>query len=153
MRTDAGFAAAFAERERFSRVQGAGWIRRVVDAAHEREIGVGEEERHQLVFFHADAVFAGQAAADLHAIADDFGGDFHGALQLRGVARIEENDGVQVAVAGVKDVADEAAILLAKLLNVAERLRKLAAWNDAVEDIVAGSDAAERAERVLAALP
>src|SRR4029077_14354891 len=39
------------------------------------------------------------------------------------------------------------------LLNVTERLRKLASRNDAVKDIVARSDTAERPERVFAALP
>jgi hypothetical protein len=123
-----------------------------VHAAHERKIRVGKEKRHQLAFLHADAVLAGQAAANLHAIADDFGGDFHGALKLRGVSRIEQHDGMQIAVAGVKNITDEAAVFLTELLNVTKRLRKLASRNDAVKNIVARSDTAEGTERVFAAL-
>ena len=121
--------------------------------SHEREIRIGEEQRHQLAFFHADAVLAGKAAADLHAVADDFRRNFHGALELRCIARIKENDGVQVAVAGMEDVADEAAVFFAQLLDVAKSLRKLAPRNDAVENVVARSDTAESTERVLAAFP
>ena len=124
-----------------------------MNTAHESEIRIGEEQRHQLAFFHADAVFAGEAATDLHAIADDFRGNFHSALELGFIARVKENDGVKVAVACMEDVADEAAVFLAQLLDMAKGLRKLAAGNDAVENVVAGSDTAESAEGVLAALP
>ena len=108
----AGFAAAFTERENFAGIERALGIEGVVDAAHEIEVGVGEEKRHEFAFFHADAVFAGEAAADFDAIANDFGGGLHGALELRVVAGIVENDGVKIAVAGVKDVADVEAVLV-----------------------------------------
>lgn len=42
-RADADFAAAFAEREDFARVQRAIGIEGVVDTAHEIEVGVGEK--------------------------------------------------------------------------------------------------------------
>src|SRR3982751_4197209 len=109
-------------------------------AAHERKIRIGKEKWNQIAFLHADAVLAGQAAADLHAIADDFDGDFHGALKLRGVAWIKQHDGMQIAVAGVKNIPDKAAVFFAELLNVAQSLWKLAARNDAVKNIVARSD-------------
>ena len=72
----AGFAAAFAEEEDFAGIEGGVGIEGVVDAAHEIEVGLGEEERHKFGFFHADAVFAGKRATDFDSIADDFGGGF-----------------------------------------------------------------------------
>ena len=54
---------------------------------------------------------------------------------------------------GVEDIADEAAVFLAELLNMTQSLWQLASRNDAVKNIVAGSDAAERAERILASFP
>ena len=124
-----------------------------MDAAHEIEVGVGEEERHKFGFFHADAVLAGKRAANFDAITDDFGGGHEGPFELSFVTRIEENDGVQVAVAGVKDVADLKAVLIADLPDAAQSLRKFRTRNDAVEDVIARGQAAERAESVLAAFP
>ena len=153
MRADADFAAAFAEGEDFAGIEGGIGIEGVVDAAHEIEVGIGEEERHEFRFFHANAVLAGERAADFDAIADDFCGGFESALELRGVAGIVENDGVQVAVASVENVTDLKAVLIADLPDAAQSLRKFRTRNDAVEDVIAGGQAAERAESVLAAFP
>src|SRR6266705_2870852 len=124
-----------------------------MDAAHEIEVGVGEKKRHELALFHADAVLAGERPADFFAIADDFSGGFKGAFELGGITRIVEDDGVQVAVAGVKNIADLKAVLLADLLDAAQRLRKFRTRNNAVENVIAGGKAAERAEGVFAAFP
>ena len=141
------------ERKDLAGIQRAGGIHGIVDAAHEGEVRVGEEQRHEFALFHADPVLAGEAAADFDAITDDFGGGFEGAFELFGVARIVENDGVKIAVAGMEDVADVKAELLADFLNAAKSLRKFRAGDDAVEYVDAGGDAAERAESVLAAFP
>ena len=124
-----------------------------MDAAHEIEISVGEKKRHEFALFHTDAVLAGERPADFHAIADDLGGGFEGAFELRGIPGIVEDDGVQVAVAGVENIADLKAVLLADLLDAAQRLRKFRTRNNAVENVIAGSKAAERAESVFAAFP
>ena len=76
LRADASFAATFVYGKDLTWVQQAGGIQGVVDAAHEREVRVGEEEGHELFFFHADAVLSGETAANLNAIANDFGGSF-----------------------------------------------------------------------------
>ncbi len=153
MRANADFAAAFAEGEDFAGIEGGIGIEGIVNAAHEIEVGVGEEERHELGFFHADAVFSCESAADFDAIADDFRGGLQGALELRGVAGIVKYDGMQVAVAGVEDVTDLKAVLIADLPDAAKGLRKFRTGNDAVEDVIAGGQAAKRAESVLAAFP
>ncbi len=150
---EARFAAAFAERENFSGIERAFWIECVVDAAHEFEIGVGKEKRHELAFFHTDAVFTGEAAADFNAVTDDFGGCFQRALELFVVAEIIENDGMEIAVAGVEYVADVEAELGTDFLDAAESLREFRTGNYAIEHVDAGGDATEGAERVLAAFP
>ena len=124
-----------------------------MNTAHEIEIGVGEEKRHEFTFFHADAVFAGEAAADLDAIANDFGGGLHGALELLVVAEIVKNDGMEIAIAGVKDVSDVEAELSADFLDAAQGLRKFRTGDDAVEHVDAGGDAAEGAEGIFSAFP
>src|SRR5256884_985286 len=152
-RTGANFAAAFAEREDLAGIEQTSGIEGVVDAAHEVEIGVGKRKRHQLGLFHADAVFAGECATNFHAIADDFRGGLHGMFELPPIARIVENDGMKVAVAGVENIANVETISRADLADAAKRLRKFGARNDAVENIVAGSEAAKSAKGVLAAFP
>lgn len=153
MRADADFAAAFAEGKDFAGIERSVRIEGVVDAAHEIEIGVGEKERHELRFFHADAVLAGKRAADFDAVTDNFGGGSQGAFELRFVAGIVKNDGMKIPVAGVENVADVKTVVRADFLDAAERLRKFCAGNDAVENVVAGSKAAESAESVFAAFP
>jgi hypothetical protein len=150
---NADFAAAFVEWENFAGVEGGIGIESVMDAAHESEIGVGKDERHKLAFFHADAVLAGESAADLDAIADDFVGGGDGSLEMRGIAGIVKNDGVEIAVAGMKDVADLESVGFSDFRNAAKGLRELGAWDDAVENVIAGSEPAKRAESVFATLP
>jgi hypothetical protein len=153
VRFKARLAAAFAEWKDFSGIQRALRIERVVNAAHEIEVRVGEEKRHEFAFLHADAVFAGEAAADFDAVANDFRRGFHGALKLLVVAEIVENDGMEIAVAGMEDVADVEAELGTDFVNATQGLRKFRTRDHAVEDVDAGSDAAERAEGILAAFP
>src|SRR6266699_1077293 len=122
-RTGANFAAAFAEREDLAGIEQTSGIEGVVDAAHEVEIGVGEKKRHQLGLFHADAVFAGECATNFHAIADDFRGGLHGMFELPPIARIVENDGMKVVVAGVENIANVETISRADMADAATRSR------------------------------
>ena len=69
------------------------------------------------------------------------------------VARVEENDGVQVAVARVKNVADLESVFFADLADAAQRGGQFRPRDHAVLRVVSGRKAADRAERVLAALP
>jgi len=124
-----------------------------VNAAHQREIIVGKNQRHQLVFFHADAVLAGERAANFDAIANDFVGGGDGAFEVRRIARIVEDDGMEVAVTGMKNVADLKTVGFGNFGDAAESLRELGARDHAVENVIAGSEASEGAEGVFAALP
>src|ERR1700745_1832056 len=62
------FAAGFAARADLAGIERTVRSEGVVDAADEVEIGVSEKKRHELGFFHADAVLAGERAADVQAI-------------------------------------------------------------------------------------
>ena len=73
--------------------------------------------------------------------------------ELLFVALVEKNDGVQVAVARVKHVADLQAVFLADLADAPQRGRKFRARNHAVLRVVARRQPARRAKRVLAAFP
>src|SRR5215472_18294294 len=98
-------------------------------------------------------MLAGERATNSHAVADDFGRGLHGVFKLPLIARIVENNGMKVAVARVENIANVEAVSRADLADAAKGLRKFGARNDAVEDVVAGSEAAKRAKGVLAAFP
>src|SRR5207253_3049501 len=75
-------------------------------------------------------------------------------LHLIREALVEHQDRVNVAVAGVEDVADTEAVLLRGGLNVPHDLRELRPRYDAVLGAVTRiAQAADRAERLLAGLP
>src|SRR5271157_1357456 len=122
-------------------------------AAHQVKIFVAEEQRHEFIFFHAHAVFAGERTTQLDTIAEDFMGSGDGVSKLQRIAWIVKDDGMEVAVTGVENVADGEVVFLADLGNLLQGLGELGAGNDAVEDVVAGSEASQRAKGVLAAFP
>ena len=71
-----------------------------------------------------------------------------------GLRAIEQNDGMQVAVAGVKNVADgQSRTCWPTPAMNAQRGRDLGARHHAILHVVERADAAHRAEGVLAALP
>src|SRR6516165_11205968 len=77
------------------------------------DVGGGELDAHQLAFLDADAVLAGEAPAELDAELEDLGAAHLGALELRPVIGIVEDQGMQIAVAGMENVGDVEAIALA----------------------------------------
>src|SRR4030095_17148752 len=76
-------------------------------AVHHQQVVRGEEDRPLRDLLHADPVLAGHAAAELDARFEDLPPGREHARDLAAVALVEEDDRMDVAVAGVKDVADQ----------------------------------------------
>src|SRR5215831_3340959 len=74
-------------------------------------------------------------------------------LQFSRLARIEQNDRVQIAVARVEDVADGQAVLFGHLADEVERRSNLRPRDDAVLHVVRRADPSDGAEGVFAAFP
>ena len=88
----------------------------IEDAAqlrHRDQIGGRKQQRHLAHFLDADAMLAGEAAAQLDACGENFAAGFDRMLHLAGDAFIIEHDRMDVAVAGVKDVSDREAVAFA----------------------------------------
>ena len=68
--------------------------------------GVGVHVGHAALLLAADAVLAGDGAAGVDADLEDAHGEVDGAFFFAGVVGAVEDDGVEVAVAGVEDVGD-----------------------------------------------
>ena len=83
-----------------------------LDAQHLLAFGGRELHAHGVEFFHADAVLAGDGAAHGDAGFQDVGAKQLAAVQLVGIVGIEQDQRMQVAVAGVEHVGAAQAVLL-----------------------------------------
>src|SRR5262249_49977216 len=87
------------------------------------------------------------------AASHDFVAGLLALFALLGIAAIEQDQGMQVAVSGVEDVTDDQPILLANALDFRERSRNFGARDNAVLRVVSRGYAAHGAEGGLAAEP
>src|SRR6185436_20391880 len=106
-----GLAAV--EREDLGRVQEPLGVEHRLDAHLQGEVDRGELHPHQVALLDADAVLAGEAAADVDAQLEDLGACFLGPLGLTLVVGVVEDERMQVAVAGVEDVGHPEAVAVA----------------------------------------
>src|SRR5260221_9871338 len=120
---------------------------------HQIETRVAEQQRHQFVLFHANAVLTRQRTAERNAHPDDFLGGGNGAPELFRVAWIVKNDWMEIAVARVKDIADLEAVLLSDRVNLFEGFRELRPRNYSIQDVIRRRQAAQCAEGVPPAFP
>src|SRR5262249_1496527 len=120
---------------------------------HELQIVGTERETELLDLLDADAVLAGDAAAELDAGPQDLAARLEHPRRPRAIAPVEEDDRVDVAVAGVEDVADAEIVARAGRLDAGEDLGEARARHDAVLGTVVRRQAADGPERALAALP
>ena len=98
-------------------------------------------------------MLAGDRAARVDAEHED---QLRKLLRTRGLALdapVVEHERMQIAVAGVEDVAHTQAVLLGQRVDAAKDLGQLRARHDAVLHVVVRADAAHRRERGLAPAP
>src|SRR5207248_4518762 len=97
-------------------------IEYAADAIHHLEVVIREDIADVLALFQADAVFAGYRSASIGAKPQDLVADPEHGFVLTRFERIEEDERVKVAVAGVEHVADLEAGALADCIDLRERL-------------------------------
>lgn len=88
------------------------------------EVDLAEHFRHQIALLDADAVLAGEHAAELDAGAQDVGAEGFGALDLAGLVGIVEDQRMQIAVAGMEHVGATKLVLFRELADARQRLRQ-----------------------------
>ena len=131
-----------------------GGIEGAFDAHLLREIDLVEHLAHQIALFDADAMLAGQHAADRDAKPQNVGAERFGALDVAVVRRVVENERMQIAVAGVKHIGDAQSVLLAPAPPCRSSTSGSRAARDrAVHAKIVGADAAHRRKGVLAPGP
>src|SRR5262245_14873076 len=93
-------------REHFSGVEQALGVECALHALLLIEIDLREHRRHEVALLDADAVLAGENAADLDAQLEDLSAEFLRLLQFARNIRVIENKRMQVAVAGMENIGD-----------------------------------------------
>src|SRR5690348_13434169 len=66
------------------------------------EIDLVEHRGHEIALFHADAMLAGEHAPHGNAKLQDLGSEFLGCLELAGLIGVVEDQGMKIAVSGMK---------------------------------------------------
>src|SRR3954451_7937364 len=102
------------------------------EGGHRGEVVGGEELGHELQLLDADAVLTGDAAADGDAFLQDLVAGQEHAPDLLRVTLVEQEDRVDVAVAGMEDVGDPQAVMRADGVNLAEDVRQLGPGDDPI---------------------
>ena len=82
------------------------WIEDSTDAIHDVQIVIRKDVANVFSLFQADAMFTRHRAAGIRTQLQDLITDSKHGLVLAGLEGVEEHQGMQVAVAGMKDVAD-----------------------------------------------
>ena len=140
-------------RQDLAGVRTAGRVEGLAKTVLVVEIGRGEEFVHIGLLLDTDAVFARQHATRRKRGSEDLrtGGvdPFEGAL----FAGVEDEEGMQVPVACVKDIHHRDLVPIGDLVDLLEDVGESGPRNDGVVQVVVGRDLGDGAERGLAALP
>src|SRR3989442_317668 len=100
------FQATFARRQDFAWVETILRIEQHLEVANHVERVRGKQLVHQLILLHPDAMLAGDRSSHGNTMRQNILARVPGFVEIAGLARIEQNDGMHVAVAGVKNVTD-----------------------------------------------
>src|SRR5262249_62272492 len=92
-------------------------------------------------------------AAKAQAAGHDLFSCFAAVLLLLGITAVKEDQRVEIAVAGVKDVSDDQPILFADAFNLRQRIWDLGPGDHAILRVMRRGDAAHGAESRLAPQP
>ena len=117
------------------------------------EFGRGELAAHLPDLFDADAVFAGDGAADLDAEFEDAAAEVLGLFQFARHVGVEQDERMQIAVAGMEHVGDAQAAFGTHLGDARQHMRQLLARDRAVHAVVVGREPAHRRKGGLAPGP
>ena len=149
----AEFGTTVQRGDGLARVEQAIGIERMLDSMKLQQFTVIELHAHLVDFFHANAVFAGDGAADFNADFQDPAAQLLGSLEFALDIGIIEDQRMQVAVAGMENIDDRQLVFFRQLIDVRQNGRYLVAWNGAIHAVVVGRQAAHCRESRLAAGP
>ena len=134
------FGAAMQPREHLAGIEQALGIEGALEPLLLVEIGLRELHRHQIALLDADAVLAGQYAADLDAAPENIGAEFFGPLELIGIIGVVTDQRMQIAIAGMEYIG-HAQLVAPRIPPCAHHLRQLPARDGTVHAEIIGRHA------------
>src|SRR5438132_1318279 len=140
-------------RKELAGVRAAVGIENAADPIHHFEVVIREDIADVLTFFQTDPMFAGHRSAGIGTELQDLVADPKHGFVLTRFERIEENERVKVAVAGVEHVADLETGALADGVDLRERLGPPRGGPQSLDHINVRRQATHRREGSLAPLP
>src|SRR5712692_4533357 len=144
---------AFRVGEDLARVHDPVRVQRDLHTLHRIEVVGAVDPGHEGALLESDPMLARECTTQLDDRAQHL---FTCALHLRqhvAFAKVEQDVGMQVAVARVEDIRNRKLVVDADLADSRQDLGQLGARHDTVVQVVVGLDATERADRALAACP
>ena len=98
--------AAVKMREHFAGVQKMPGIKCAFQPLLLFQVILGELDVHQVAFLDTDTMFTGQHSAHLDTATQNIGTKFFGTLKLTGLICIEQDQRMEIAIAGMKHIGD-----------------------------------------------
>ena len=120
---------------------------------HDLHVGGREHAGQVLALLHAHAVLSGDGAPPADAHLQDISGQFLRLLQGARLGAVEQDQGMEISVSGVKDIGHPDPMLPRQRLDLGQRRTQLLAGNHPVLDDEVGTEPSHRRERALASLP
>src|SRR5579859_4591116 len=109
--------AARQGRNGLAGIEESGRVEGLLDGEERGAFGRRELHTHGVELLDADAVLAGDRAAETHAQLEDLAAEVLGPLPLAGLVGIEEDERMEIPVARVEHVQAPQAVLLLHLRN------------------------------------
>ena len=110
-------------RQHLTRAQIILWIECPSQVRHSGEVVSGEHLVHELDLLDADPVFASDASATSKTLIQDLAACFQDVFGLFQIAFVEQQDRMDISVAGVENVHDADVVLLANLDDAFQDVR------------------------------
>jgi len=132
------FRAASRGRHALARIEQAERVEGSLDGVELAQFLGRELDAHLIDLLDAHAMLAGDGAADLDAQFQQASAQFLGALQFAGLVGVEQDQRMQVAVAGMEDIGHAQSVFLGQLGGAPQHLGQGAARDGAVHAVVVG---------------
>ena len=145
------FSTAMQRGYRLIGIEKKGCVERTLDAKERFPLRGRELHAHGIDFFNANAMLAGDSAADLHAQFQNLGTEFFSAIKFARCVGIKQDQRMQIAIAGMENIRTAKFVFFLHLGDTQQDLRQMLARYRAIHAVIVRRDTPCRWKSVLAA--